>query len=253
MLFDRIGKKVILTEAGESFLPYAKKTLQEAESGKQKITDLKNIDAGTLKIGVTYSLCPLLTDSVLQFSKKYPSIKIEIVYCSSYDLLELLRNHDVDLILSFMPSWQDTNFESVFLFESRLSVVIHKHHPLAALKSISLAKLSDTPLALLSKDFTARTIFDTLTQEKGLKIKPDIELNEVNILHSFIKSGRWATVLSQATIYGKQELKAIPLSGTGCTMKAALVTLKNAYKKNSVCAFSEIVLEHSKQITGLSL
>ncbi len=248
-LFDRIGKKVLLTEAGESFLPYAKKTLQEAEFGKQKIIDLQNIKSGNLRIGVTYSLSPLLTESLLYFTKAFPAITIEIVYCSSYDLLELLRSNEVDFILSFQAALTDSYFESLFLFESKLSVVVHKDHPWATYQSIDLNKLKEVSLALLSKDFTARTILDTLAQEKGLKLSQHIELNEVNILLQLVKSERWITVLSQATIFGKKELKAIPIKETGCSMNAAFITLKNAYKKKTVIAFAEILLKRTKKLS----
>ena len=248
LLFDRIAKKVLLTEAGEAFLPYAKKTILDAEIGKQKIMDLRNMESGTLRIGVTYSLSPLLTDAILSFSKRYPAVNLEIVYCSSYDLLELLRTHDVDLILSFLPAAGNPGFESLFLFESRLSVIVHRHHPFAALKSVSLDKLQETKFALLSREFTARTIFDKVSDEKGFKIRPAIELNEVNILLQLIKRGGWATVLSQATITGNPELKAIPIKETGYKMNAGLITLKNTYIKKSLTAFCKIVLEKSKEL-----
>ena len=112
LLFDRLGKKVILTEAGVSFLPYAKQTLMDAEAGKQTLMDLRNIEAGSLKIGVTYSLSNLLTETLLLFTKKYPQINIEVVYCSSYDLLELLKTHEVDCILSFQKNSVNYNFET---------------------------------------------------------------------------------------------------------------------------------------------
>ena len=185
------------------------------------------------------------SDVLLQFTKRYPGINIEVVYCSSYDLHELLKTHEVDCILSLRQTMPDNNFDYTFLFESKLSVVVNKNHYLAALKNISINKLKETPLALLSKDFTARSIFDSITHEKGLKIIPAIELNEVNILLQFVKSGRWATVLSQATASGNPDLKAIPLNVSGSTMNAVFITLKDVYVKNSLKAFKDILIEKS--------
>lgn len=72
LLFDRIGKRVVTTEAGLAFLPYALKTIQEVESGRQVIKDLKGIEAGTLLIGVTHSMSRLLTTALQQFTKGIP-------------------------------------------------------------------------------------------------------------------------------------------------------------------------------------
>src|SRR3954463_12885756 len=60
-LFDRIGKRVHLTEAGGLFLPYARQTLVDSEGGRFVIDDLKGLKTGELKIGVTYGLSALLT------------------------------------------------------------------------------------------------------------------------------------------------------------------------------------------------
>ena len=88
------------------------------------------------------------------------------------------------------------------------------------------------------------------TLKKGVSIKPIIELNEVNILLQFIKTGRWATVLSQATVAGKDYLKAIPLDVEKSNMDAALITLKNVYKKNAWKAFTEILMTRSDEINN---
>ena len=60
LLFDRIGKRIVPTEAGQAFLPYAIRAIHDAEDGKQIIRDLKGIETGVLRIGVTYSMSPLL-------------------------------------------------------------------------------------------------------------------------------------------------------------------------------------------------
>ncbi len=66
-LFDRIAKRVRLTEAGKAFLPYALKTLKDAEDGKETLRDLMELKTGVLSIGVTYGLTdlPLILPSVL--------------------------------------------------------------------------------------------------------------------------------------------------------------------------------------------
>src|SRR5574339_640166 len=60
-LFDRIGKRVRLTEAGSQFLPFARLTVSDAEGGRAVIDDLKGLKTGELRIGATYGLSTLLT------------------------------------------------------------------------------------------------------------------------------------------------------------------------------------------------
>ena len=101
-LFDRIGKRVRITEAGSLFLPYARQTIADSESGRFVINDLKGIKTGELRIGVTYGLSALLTPVLIQFSAQYPDVKIIVEFGTSEDLLDKLKSTRVDFLLSFL-------------------------------------------------------------------------------------------------------------------------------------------------------
>jgi LysR family cyn operon transcriptional activator len=98
-LFLRNSRHISLTEAGEEFLPFARKTIQDAEDCVQRLYDLQHVKTGTLRIGVTYSLSTVLTEAVIGFIKAYPGIKLEIIYKTVDELLALLRERKVDFVL----------------------------------------------------------------------------------------------------------------------------------------------------------
>ena len=64
-LFIRSSHNVTLTEAGEEMLPYARQTIASADLCAIRISDLNNMSAGTLNIGVTYSFSPILTETLI--------------------------------------------------------------------------------------------------------------------------------------------------------------------------------------------
>ena len=142
LLFDRIGKRVVPTEAGKAFLPYARKAIQDAESGKQIIKDLKGLETGELHIGATYSLSTLLTDALMVFTQAHTKIKINITFATSDELLAQLAEGRMDCVLSFLPEKLDGNFDTLPLFSSGLYFIAHRSHPLASISSITLNKLS---------------------------------------------------------------------------------------------------------------
>ena len=148
LLFDRIGKRIIPTEAGLAFLTFARNSILEAENGKQIIKDLKGIMTGTLNIGVTYSLRCLLTCSITEFKKAYPGIKVIINFGTSKEQIKLLENKHVDCVLSFEPEEMDEEYEKMKLFSSKLYFIVHESHPLAQLSSISLKKIQGIDLIL---------------------------------------------------------------------------------------------------------
>jgi LysR family transcriptional regulator, cyn operon transcriptional activator len=243
LLFERKGKRVTLTEAGEAFLPFARKTIRDTELGVQKLMDLQNIRTGVLKIGVTYTLSHLLTDTLVEYSRAFPYIKLEITCKTSTDLTILLKENLVDFVLSYKPITEDNQIVITPLFDSALSVVVSDQHPLAALKKVSLGLLKTYPLVLPSQGMHARTVLDNLLTTHRTTLPCQVELNEVNILLNLVRKGHWATVLSNATIIGQEGLKAIPLTEKSLEMQASLLWLNGSYKKHSAEAFIKMLIK----------
>ncbi len=242
-LFLRNSRHISLTEAGEEFLPFARKTILDAEDGVQRLHDLQHVKTGTLRVGVTYSLSTVLTEGLISFMKTFPGIKLEIFYKTVDELLVLLREHKVDFILSYKPLSDAPDVDSMPLFENTLALVVSKEHPLASCKKIKLSELSGKPLILPSKGLQARTMLDKLVDGKNIELVYKLELNETNILLQMVATGNYATILSTSAVFGKTRFKAIPLDEPGNVMEASLLRLEGAYQKSAAKEFIDILLK----------
>ena len=242
-LFLRNSRHISLTEAGEEFLPFARKTILDAEDGVQRLHDLQHVKTGTLRVGVTYSLSTVLTEGLISFMKTFPGIKLEIFYKTVDELLVLLREHKVDFILSYKPLSDAPDVDSMPLFENTLALVVSKEHPLASCKNIKLSELSGKPLILPSKGLQARTMLDKLVDGKNIELVYKLELNETNILLQMVATGNYATILSTSAVFGKTRFKAIPLDEPGNVMEASLLRLEGAYQKSAAKEFIDILLK----------
>lgn len=129
-LFERSSHSVHLTESGAELLSYAKRTLDSARECTQRVADLKRGLTGTLNIGATHSFARLIRDTIRDFVKKYPGVKINIIYTTAKDLLELLHNRRIDFFISFKSAVEYADLEMVPLFQSRLCAVMSSSHPL---------------------------------------------------------------------------------------------------------------------------
>lgn len=241
-LFLRNSRHILLTEAGEEFLPFARKTIQDAEDGVQRLYDLQNVKTGTLRVGVTYSLSTVLTEGVMSFMKEFPGIRLEIFYKTVDELLLLLREHKVDFILSYKPLFNAPDVESMPLFENTLALVVAKEHKLATRNKIALQELAGIPLVLPSKGLQARMMLDKLLEGRDIHLTSNLELNETNILLQVVATGSYATILSTSAVFGKSRFKAIQLDEPGNVMEASLLSLKGAYQKNAVKEFIKILM-----------
>ena len=242
-LFQRNTHGVKMTEAGNELLPYAIRTLHAAETCIDRMQDLQQLLTGTLNIGVTYSFSPILTETLLTFMNRYPKVKLNIFYKPMTDLMDMLRESDLDCVLAFKPSIRYEGIESHILFDNHLAAIVNKEHTLAKRKSVTLADLEHFDIALPATGLQARSAFDKLQSRYFNHLKIRIELNEVNILLKLIKQSQLVTILSEATIHNEQGVVAIPINQEGNEMEGCVHMLSNAYRKHSMQEFIRMLGE----------
>lgn len=241
-LFIRGGHSIRLTEAGEAMLPFALRTIHEAEACADRISDLRKLLSGTLNIGVTHSFSPILTESVISFMKMYPGIKLNIVYKQMNELMELLSKREIDFVLAFKPLQPLPGVESHILFQNALSAVMGSDHPLASREKVTVAELEKYELALPSKGLQARNAFDSIiTPQNNFKIR--IELNEVNTLLRLVRQTCLVTILAEDSIYDVSGVKAVPIDVPDNQMTGCVHLLKDTYHKHSMQEFIRLLTE----------
>ena len=223
-------------------LPFALRTIHEAEACADRIHDLRKLLTGTLNIGVTHSFSPILTESVISFMKMYPGIKINIVYKQMNELMELLVKRDIDFVLAFKPIQSLPDVESHILFQNSLSAIVGNNHPLASEENVSVAELEKYELALPSKGLQARNAFDSIVSSyNNFKIR--IEINEVNTLLKLVRQTSLVTVLAEDSIYDVRDVKAVPIDVPDNQMAGCVHILKGTYHKHSMQEFIRVLTE----------
>ena len=241
-LFIRDSHSIRLTEAGEEMLPFALRTIHDAEACADRIRDLRKMLTGTINIGVTHSFSPILTETVISFLKMYPKIKVNIVYKQMNELMELLSNHELDFVLAFKPIQPLPDVESHILFQNTLSVIVGNNHPLASKDKVSISELEKYDLAFPSKGLQARNAFDNMVSDYN-KFKIRIELNDVNTLLKLVRQTNLVTVLAEDSIYGVCDVKAVPINVPDNQMSGCVHLLKETYRKHSMQEFIRILTE----------
>ena len=222
--------------------------MQDAEDGKQILRDLKGIKIGNLHVGVTYSMGPVLVSALEPFTKVYPNIRLRITFGTSEELLHLLENNGLDILLSFQPEGICDGFERVPLFQSRLYFIVHESHPLSTLSSITLKRLSETPLILPERGFATRKKIEELCLKHQLTFTVGMEINDVHTILHILKGGYWATVLTQAAVSNEAGLVQIPiLCADRLTSQGYLFWPQGTYRKKAAVAFAAFLLEAGRK------
>jgi LysR family cyn operon transcriptional activator len=240
-LFKRNKRKMELTDAGALFLPHAQRTLASSTNAIQAIKDLQGLHTGTLIIGCTFNLTPMLTGALLAFSQTYPDVRISVVRQSSDELISLLQHGRLDMVLCFEENPSDARMEAFPLFNTSLYVVMHRLHPLASEKTLSLNRIKDYPLALPDKSIYIRGILDNWILSKGGSFTPNLEWNDANLAFNLLKTGHWLTILTDVAVRNEPELTIIPLTGLRPSLKTVLLWMKDGYEKNAIKEFVRLL------------
>jgi LysR family cyn operon transcriptional activator len=241
-LFDRIGKKIALTKTGQTFRSYASQCLYNAKQGHQAVMELNNIEQGEINVGVTYALSSLITKAIVSFNLQYPKVKLNVVFGTTSDLLQRLKNLEIDVVCSFLaPSMHDSSLHVELLLESPLMMVTSKSSAFAERKSVSLLELSTVPMVLPDRGFGTRQYLDRLMAKNRLSPVIDIEINDIPTLFRLLETGKWVTVLTKITVAEQPNLIAIPIKETDAPQEAYIVKLNDVYHPKSIEEFCKLL------------
>jgi len=243
-LFERVGKRVILSEEGKAFLPYAKQTVFDAQQGQLMIKDMVSLERDTLRIGVTWGDTCALVPAMTKFNKLHPDVRFTVYYREAHQLLDMLHNHEIDFALSFNLLTTDETIDEQVIFNSQLCAIVPVNHPLTRCQTIRPEQLQHYPLAVPMQGMNARRLYDDYVRDNHLNIQAQIEINDVYALLHLLRTGRWVGILADTVIYGEERLKAIPLQNGHTEMKGTILTMKDSYQRNAVKEFIKLIRQN---------
>ncbi|HEU5090075.1 MAG TPA: LysR substrate-binding domain-containing protein, partial [Roseiflexaceae bacterium] len=140
-LFDRVGRRVELSEGGRVLLPYARRVLREVGAARDALHEHEQLARGHVVIGAPPTIgARLLPEALAAFHSQHPAIELELHEAGSAPLVRLLLEGGVDLAVVPIPAG---GTQSLALFTEDLVVAVAPHHRLAGHASIPSAALAD--------------------------------------------------------------------------------------------------------------
>lgn len=242
-LFDRQTHCVVLTESGQELLPLAKKVLRGVEECRDRISDLKGLLCGTLSIGLTYSLEPYIREAMLVFMSRYPKVKINVYYKSLSDLLKMLKDNEIDIMFSMMPSEPHEFAVSVPLTEYRLAAIMRKTHPLAKKPVLHFSDFMPHKLILPEKGLRDRNAIESFIHAETGELNVVSLINDVNAIMNILQESNYISILSEHTIKNNPLLCSIPISELSKPIPIYAHFNNTILRKHSADVFVDILLQ----------
>lgn len=195
-LFDKMGKKLVLTQAGEQFLHHANKILQEMETARESLAQLGKWGRGRLRLGATISACQHVLPTVLrEFKESFPEHNITVEPGDTPALVSALLRHRIDLALSLEPE-NDPQLEFYPLFTDELHFVVGVLHPWAKSRRVERDEIPLQNYILYNKgSITFRLIQDYFRQE-GMVLNTIMELGSMEAIKELVKLGLGVSIVT---------------------------------------------------------
>ena len=245
-LFDRLGRRVQMTTAGETLHDYAASIVRLAREAAHAVADIGAGVAGRLTVAAsstlaTYVLPPLLR----QFRETHPGVDIAIRTGVSAQVLEMVRANDADvgLVTGQVP---DPVFVAFILADYETRVVVPAGHPLAARgPEVRARDLAGNPLILMEAGTNLRTYVDGLLSQAGVEEQVAMELDNVEAIKRMIEAGLGLSLLPEVSVRAEVSagrLHALRLADVPrAHRRIALVRRRDKYLSTALQAFLHLL------------
>lgn len=189
-LFTRTKHGMILTDEGQIIYDYVKKALDNIANGENVLSNLKNLESGTLRIGASTTVCRHVVMKYLEiFHEKYPKIDIQIVNTLTPTLIKELRNGNLDILFLNMPMSENKDFKITKIKDVQDIFVGNKKYYELTKGKISLNELENYPLIFQRYPSNTRSFLNNYLNNNKININPKLEVVSYNLIMDLVKAG----------------------------------------------------------------
>lgn len=227
-LFNRTHRGMELSVHGKMVFKQVEEALELLDDAENKLLELKTTATGMIRIGATDAIFSnLLADKIVQYNRKYPGVKIDLITGTTPETVEQLKENKCDIGFLNLPiEDKDVNFTRTVSHLTDVFVAGEKYSDLKG-RQISLATLQEYPLLMIESNTVARRALANFTQTLGLQLNPDIEVENWDLMLKFARAGMGIgcvpreyarSFLDSGELFEVDVKPALPVRGVGIAL-----------------------------------
>jgi DNA-binding transcriptional LysR family regulator len=230
-LFDRIGKRSILTPNGRAFLPHAERILHEVNSYRSSLEGQNDKPSGTLSLATSHHIGLHRLPQILRdFKIKYAQVDLDLHFMDSEDACVAVANNELELAIVTLPENTDPRLSLEAIWIDALQIVLAPDHPLANDEHIDKLKLLDYPAILPSMGTFTRRIINNYFSSSKDQLKIALETNYLETIKVMVSANLGWSMLPASmldkTVVGKP-LNSSGINGLEIQRVLGIVTRQN--------------------------
>ncbi|MEN6437209.1 MAG: LysR family transcriptional regulator [Syntrophobacter sp.] len=252
-LFDRLGKQIVLTDAGERLLKYSRRLLAIHEETYAEIKGIKEL-RGSLTIRIPQTLATYYLPPVLaEFQKSYPRVRFEFQGCTVLPLAQELSAGTIDLAFLLTESISSASLQTEILGFEELVLVAHPAHPLAGKSVTEFQDLKGQVFLYTKTDCDYSVRFQKMLADEQIKLITSWSFNSVEAVKQCVMAGLGVTLLPAIAVRREIEsgtLAILPMSEAPLEVAIIMIWHKDKWLSPTLDAFLETIKENFSTKTG---
>ena len=234
-LFDRIGRKVSLTEAGRALLPRVRRLLNDAREIRRALADLSGEVGGRLTMGTSHHIgLHRLPEPLKRFTRDYPGVELDIRFMDSEEACHAVEVGDLELAIVTLPPKPLPHLKVETIWDDPLVFMVAADHPLAGKRNLKLETLLQHPAVLPSTNTYTRGILERAVRAQGLELQIGMETNYLETLQMLVASGLGWSLLPRTQI--NEQVASVGVRGMELSRQLGAVTHEKRSLSNAAVA-----------------
>lgn len=207
-LFERVGKKVYITEAGKEMYHYSRGVEQQLSEAETVLENLKGLRQGRLVLAVASTANYFVPRLFAEFNKKYEAVSLSLDVTNREGLLAHLEANDADMIIMGLPPGE-MDLEAEAFLDNPLVVIAPPDHPLVGKRHIPMESLQNEPFIMREQGSGTRISMERVFEDEGIQLKTGMEMSSNEAIKQAVQAGLGLGVLSIHTLEVELMLKRL--------------------------------------------
>jgi len=207
-LFERVGKKIGLTEAGQELLTYAESIAQQMDEAKLMLDELKGVERGKLHLTMASTANYFTPQLIAAFKHKYPKAEITLDVTNRAGLVEAVEHNHTDMAIMGKPP-SGHHLKGIPFMDNPLVVIASPNHPLVHQQPIFLSNLADEAFIVREPDSGTRIAAERFFSRHHLELIVGMEMNRSEAIKQAVMAELGLGIVSLHTIEMELELKRL--------------------------------------------
>ena len=247
-LFEQLGKKIFLTEAGKELYHYSRIIAQQLLEAESVLSELKGLERGKLNISVVSTANYFAPQLLARFCTDHPQIKVSLNVGNRESVLKQLHDNEIDLAILGTPP-EGIDIEAYPFMENRLVIIAANGNPLADKPAIPASRLQNEIFIMREQGSGTRLAAEKYFSSHSVQVKTGMEMSTTEAVKQAVQAGMGLGILSLDTVLLEVEtgrLKVLDVEGFPIIRHWYLVHRQNKRLSSVAEAFKSFLLRQAQ-------